>query len=268
MAPRIVPETQGEHKPYLKEPYPACSTVGSTPRIKEEIFCFIGWHGPSARSKESFWQKAKQLACGCSPHSLRSRGPEAFIQQGKQKDHQSGKFWSRGDYFVSEDDLVLPARTPNPRNYSCEGRVGGATDESTWRFVWQDLVPRYHECRSEPWFRPLRFLLNRVSGCSFLIGANSRCDPRYGFSDCRDLPLMWIRDSAFQIGSLIPRINRRPALRSTVEGGIRLQAFYIIQVSETVCAFMCKSHREICHADDWFSVGSIRKWLLSRMERP
>ena len=49
------------------------------------------------------------------------------------------------------------------------------------------------------------------------------------FDVARDLPLMWIRDSAFQIGVLIPKISKRPSLRFLVEGGIRLQAFYILQ---------------------------------------
>ena len=45
----------------------------------------------------------------------------------------------------------------------------------------------------------------------------------------RDLPLMWIRDSAFQIGILLPRLKERPALRPVVDGGLRAQAFYILQ---------------------------------------
>ena len=45
----------------------------------------------------------------------------------------------------------------------------------------------------------------------------------------RDLPLMWIRDSAFQIGVLLPKIKFRPSLRLIIEGGIRQQAFYILQ---------------------------------------
>lgn len=45
-----------------------------------------------------------------------------------------------------------------------------------------------------------------------------------------DLPLMWIRDSAVQINVLLPRIRKRPALRRPIEGAIRAQAFYILQV--------------------------------------
>lgn len=44
-----------------------------------------------------------------------------------------------------------------------------------------------------------------------------------------DLPLMWIRDSAFQIGVLLPKVKSRPSLRLVIEGGIRQQAFYILQ---------------------------------------
>lgn len=52
---------------------------------------------------------------------------------------------------------------------------------------------------------------------------------RYTFFSTGDLPLMWIRDSAFQIGVLIPKMKKRRALRDLVEGGIRMQAFYILQ---------------------------------------
>ncbi len=41
---------------------------------------------------------------------------------------------------------------------------------------------------------------------------------------------MWIRDSAVQINVLLPRIRKRPALRRPIEGAIRAQAFYILQV--------------------------------------
>jgi len=40
---------------------------------------------------------------------------------------------------------------------------------------------------------------------------------------------MWIRDSAFQIGVLLPKVKSRPSLRLVIEGGIRQQAFYILQ---------------------------------------
>lgn len=52
---------------------------------------------------------------------------------------------------------------------------------------------------------------------------------KYTFFSTGDLPLMWIRDSAFQIGVLIPKMRKRRALRNLVEGGIRMQAFYILQ---------------------------------------
>ena len=54
---------------------------------------------------------------------------------------------------------------------------------------------------------------------------------KYVFFSTGDLPLMWIRDSAFQIGVLIPKMQKRRALRTLVEGGIRMQAFYILQDS-------------------------------------
>ncbi|KAL4425793.1 hypothetical protein ABPG75_009809 [Micractinium tetrahymenae] len=44
-----------------------------------------------------------------------------------------------------------------------------------------------------------------------------------------DIPFMWIRDSAVQLGALMPRMQQRPALRLLVEGAVRTQAFFIIQ---------------------------------------
>lgn len=44
-----------------------------------------------------------------------------------------------------------------------------------------------------------------------------------------DIPFMWIRDSAVQLGALVPRIPQRAALRLLVEGAVRTQAFFIIQ---------------------------------------
>lgn len=45
-----------------------------------------------------------------------------------------------------------------------------------------------------------------------------------------DIPAMWIRDSAVQMASYIPWVARRPALRHTLEGAIRAQSFFILQV--------------------------------------
>ena len=45
-----------------------------------------------------------------------------------------------------------------------------------------------------------------------------------------DIPAMWLRDSAVQMASYIPRIKRRPSLRTTIEGTIRAQAYLILQV--------------------------------------
>lgn len=44
-----------------------------------------------------------------------------------------------------------------------------------------------------------------------------------------DIPAMWIRDSAVQMATYLPRITRRPALRAAVEGAIRAQAYFILQ---------------------------------------
>ena len=38
-----------------------------------------------------------------------------------------------------------------------------------------------------------------------------------------DIPFMWIRDSAVQLGALVPRVVRQPALRLLVEGAVRTQ---------------------------------------------
>jgi meiotically up-regulated gene 157 (Mug157) protein len=44
-----------------------------------------------------------------------------------------------------------------------------------------------------------------------------------------DIPAMWIRDSAVQMASYLPRISRRPALRQALEGAIRAQSYFILQ---------------------------------------
>jgi hypothetical protein len=45
-----------------------------------------------------------------------------------------------------------------------------------------------------------------------------------------DIPAMWIRDSAVQMASYFPRISRRPAIRHMLEGAIRAQSYFILQV--------------------------------------
>ena len=45
-----------------------------------------------------------------------------------------------------------------------------------------------------------------------------------------DIPAMWLRDSAVQMAAYIPRVARRPALRHELEGAIRAQAYFILQV--------------------------------------
>ena len=44
-----------------------------------------------------------------------------------------------------------------------------------------------------------------------------------------DIPAIWIRDSAVQIATYLPRIKRHAAMRRVVEGAIRAQAFLILQ---------------------------------------
>lgn len=45
-----------------------------------------------------------------------------------------------------------------------------------------------------------------------------------------DIPAMWIRDSAVQMASYFPRVAKRPALRQTLEGAIRAQCYFLLQV--------------------------------------
>jgi hypothetical protein len=45
-----------------------------------------------------------------------------------------------------------------------------------------------------------------------------------------DIPAVWLRDSAVQMATYLPRIARRPGVRQTIEGAIRAQAFFILQV--------------------------------------
>ena len=42
---------------------------------------------------------------------------------------------------------------------------------------------------------------------------------------------MWLRDSSVQMAIYLPRIEQHPALRRIIEGAIRLQAYYITQVT-------------------------------------
>jgi uncharacterized protein len=44
-----------------------------------------------------------------------------------------------------------------------------------------------------------------------------------------DIPEMWIRDSAVQLGVYLPRIPAHPPLRRLIEGALRTQAFFITQ---------------------------------------
>jgi len=46
-----------------------------------------------------------------------------------------------------------------------------------------------------------------------------------------DIDDMWLRDSSVQMAIYLPRIEQHPALRRIIEGAIRLQAYYISQVT-------------------------------------
>jgi hypothetical protein len=48
-----------------------------------------------------------------------------------------------------------------------------------------------------------------------------------------DIPAMWLRDSAVQMASYFPRISRRPGMRQVLEGAIRAQSYFILQVSKS-----------------------------------
>lgn len=56
-----------------------------------------------------------------------------------------------------------------------------------------------------------------------LFTANAEGNGHKVFVATGDIPAMWIRDSAVQLGSLIPRMAQQPALRLLVEGGVRTQ---------------------------------------------
>ncbi|PSC74838.1 glycosyl hydrolase [Micractinium conductrix] len=77
--------------------------------------------------------------------------------------------------------------------------------------------------------KQLRELCGRTLYHSLQTGWVSHETGAWTFVATGDLPLMWIRDSAVQIGVLLPRLAKRPALRRVVEGAIRAQAFYITQ---------------------------------------
>jgi Metal-independent alpha-mannosidase (GH125) len=44
-----------------------------------------------------------------------------------------------------------------------------------------------------------------------------------------DIPAMWLRDSAVQIATYLPRLARRPSLRPIIDGAIRAQAYFVLQ---------------------------------------
>lgn len=59
-----------------------------------------------------------------------------------------------------------------------------------------------------------------------------------------DIPAVWLRDSAVQMATYIPRMARHPAMRQTLEGAIRAQAYFILQVHcYNMIAFAAKKGR-------------------------
>jgi hypothetical protein len=55
-----------------------------------------------------------------------------------------------------------------------------------------------------------------------------------------DIPAVWLRDSAVQMATYIPRVARRPAMRQTLEGAIRAQAYFILQVRCRDLSVICQ----------------------------
>lgn len=69
---------------------------------------------------------------------------------------------------------------------------------------------------------------------------------------------MWIRDSSVQLGIYLPRIDRHPALRYVVEGGIRTQAYFILQVGAGSGQGAAGQGRMHCH----YLSTARGEWLL------
>lgn len=72
-------------------------------------------------------------------------------------------------------------------------------------------------------------LCGRTLYHSLTYGATAHDLGHWVFISTGDIPDMWIRDSAVQMGIYLGRIRRRPALRRLVEGALRTQAFFITQ---------------------------------------
>jgi hypothetical protein len=66
-----------------------------------------------------------------------------------------------------------------------------------------------------------------------------------------DIHAVWLRDSAVQMATYIPRVTRHPALRQLLEGAIRAQAYFILQVCASLCPLISKS---VCvHVYMWYA---------------
>jgi hypothetical protein len=72
-------------------------------------------------------------------------------------------------------------------------------------------------------------LCGRTLYHSLTYGATAHDLGHWVFISTGDIPDMWIRDSAVQMGIYLGRIRSRPALRRLVEGALRTQAFFITQ---------------------------------------
>lgn len=44
-----------------------------------------------------------------------------------------------------------------------------------------------------------------------------------------DIPAMWLRDSAVQMATYLPRVHKRPSIKHVLEGAIRSQAYFVLQ---------------------------------------
>lgn len=96
--------------------------------------------------------------------------------------------------------------------------------------------------------------------CGLAVASSFKqpCAPAAG-----DLPLMWIRDSAVQINVLLPRIRKRPALRRPIEGAIRAQAFYILQVSRAAGFGCMTSAQRLCWVNSTVHLMRCAECMLS-----
>lgn len=60
---------------------------------------------------------------------------------------------------------------------------------------------------------------------------------QFTFVSTGDIAAEWLRDSAVQMATYMPRVGQRPALRRVIEGAIRAQANFILQVRSCCASF-------------------------------